>query len=81
VLNTEIVAVQAEGDYVTVLWPRTYFDPRDPANAKCPYPTAPRPNAPCTGKTYSTTWFDTWQFVDGKADEHWDSATIAPPAR
>jgi predicted SnoaL-like aldol condensation-catalyzing enzyme len=32
------------------------------------------------GKKYSTTWFDTWRFVDGKADEHWDSATIAPPA-
>jgi predicted SnoaL-like aldol condensation-catalyzing enzyme len=31
-------------------------------------------------KTYSTTWFDTWRFVDGKADEHWDPATIAPPA-
>ena len=25
-------------------------------------------------KTYTTTWFDTWRFVDGKADEHWDSA-------
>jgi predicted SnoaL-like aldol condensation-catalyzing enzyme len=25
-------------------------------------------------KTYSTTWFDTWRIVDGKADEHWDSA-------
>jgi predicted SnoaL-like aldol condensation-catalyzing enzyme len=27
-----------------------------------------------------TTWFDTWWFVEGKADEHWDPATIAPPA-
>jgi predicted SnoaL-like aldol condensation-catalyzing enzyme len=26
-------------------------------------------------KTYTTTWFDTWRFVDGKADEHWDGAT------
>jgi len=26
-------------------------------------------------KTYTTTWFDQWRFVDGKADEHWDSAT------
>jgi predicted SnoaL-like aldol condensation-catalyzing enzyme len=26
-------------------------------------------------KTYSTTWFDMWRFVDGKADEHWDPAT------
>jgi predicted SnoaL-like aldol condensation-catalyzing enzyme len=30
------------------------------------------------GQTYSTTWFDTWRFVDGKADEHWDPATITP---
>jgi predicted SnoaL-like aldol condensation-catalyzing enzyme len=38
----------------------------------------PDPRAP--GKTYSTSWFDTWRFVDGKADEHWDPATITPPA-
>ena len=31
------------------------------------------------GETYSTSWFDTWRFVDGKADEHWDPATIAAP--
>ena len=31
------------------------------------------------GQTYTTTWFDTWRFVDGKADEHWDPATIAAP--
>ena len=24
-------------------------------------------------------WFDMWRFVDGKADEHWDYGTIAPP--
>ena len=30
-------------------------------------------------KTYTTTWFDMWRIVDGKADEHWDPATIAPP--
>lgn len=58
-LTTEIVAVMADDDYVTVLWPRTY----------------PHPNKP--GETYSTSWFDTWRFVDGKADEHWDPATIA----
>lgn len=29
------------------------------------------------GKTYTTTWFDMWRFVDGKADEHWDYGTIA----
>src|SRR5215471_21580498 len=33
------------------------------------------------GKTYTTTWFDMWRFVDGKADEHWDYGTIAAPAR
>ncbi len=26
-------------------------------------------------KTYTTTWFDQWRFVDGKAAEHWDCAT------
>jgi predicted SnoaL-like aldol condensation-catalyzing enzyme len=26
-------------------------------------------------KSYTTTWFDMWRFVDGKADEHWDPAT------
>lgn len=30
-------------------------------------------------ETYSTTWFDTWRFVDGKADEHWDPAEIMMP--
>jgi predicted SnoaL-like aldol condensation-catalyzing enzyme len=29
------------------------------------------------GKTYTTTWFDMWRFVDVKADEHWDFGTIA----
>ncbi len=60
-LTTEVVAVTAEDDLVTVIWPRNYADPRRP------------------GQCYSTTWFDTWRFVDGKADEHWDPATIAPP--
>lgn len=27
-------------------------------------------------KTYTTTWFDQWRFVDGKADEHWDGALL-----
>jgi predicted SnoaL-like aldol condensation-catalyzing enzyme len=39
----------------------------------------PDPRSP--GKMYSTSWFDTWRFVDGKADEHWDPATIAAPAK
>ncbi len=34
---------------------------------------------PVTGEDYTTTWFDMWRFVDGKADEHWDPATITPP--
>ena len=37
----------------------------------------PDPREP--GKTYTTTWFDMWRFVDGKADEHWDYGTIAAP--
>ena len=31
------------------------------------------------GETYTTSWFDTWRFVDGKADEHWDPAEIMMP--
>ncbi|MFW0717456.1 nuclear transport factor 2 family protein [Pedobacter sp. N23S346] len=27
-------------------------------------------------KTYTTTWFDQWRFVNGKADEHWDGALL-----
>ena len=60
-LTTEVVAVMADDDYVTVLTPRKYPDPTKP------------------GKEYYTSWFDTWRFVDGKADEHWDPATITPP--
>jgi len=63
-LTSPVVAVQAEGDYVTVLVVREY-----------PYADNP-------SMKYTTTWFDTWRFVDGKADEHWDPATLpAPPAR
>ncbi|HVZ24393.1 MAG TPA: nuclear transport factor 2 family protein [Vicinamibacterales bacterium] len=63
-LTTPVVAVMADGPYVTVLTPRKYPDPRHP------------------GQQYTTSWFDTWRFVDGKADEHWDPATInAPPAK
>ncbi|HTV51548.1 MAG TPA: nuclear transport factor 2 family protein [Steroidobacteraceae bacterium] len=32
-------------------------------------------NASDPSKSYTTTWFDMWRFVDGKADEHWDPAT------
>lgn len=64
-----VVAVVAEGDYVTILTKRTVAYADDPT------------------KSYTTTWFDTWRFVDGKADEHWDPATLpagpapAPAAR
>ena len=61
-LTTEVVAVIADDEYVTVMMPRKYPDPRK------------------AGTEYYTTWFDTWRFVDGKADEHWDPATIAAPA-
>jgi len=60
--TTKVTAVVAEGDYVIVVRPREYPDPRDPS------------------KKYTTTWFDMWRFVDGKADEHWDGALINPPA-
>jgi predicted SnoaL-like aldol condensation-catalyzing enzyme len=62
-LTTEVVAVIADDDYVTVMMPRKYPDPRK------------------AGTEYYTTWFDMWRFVDGKADEHWDPATITPPAQ
>jgi predicted SnoaL-like aldol condensation-catalyzing enzyme len=61
-LTAEVVAVMADGPYVTVLTPRKYPDPRT------------------RGQDYYTSWFDTWRFVNGKADEHWDPATITPPA-
>jgi predicted SnoaL-like aldol condensation-catalyzing enzyme len=38
------------------------------------------PHPTKAGEKYTTTWFDMWRFVDGKADEHWDPATIAAPA-
>jgi predicted SnoaL-like aldol condensation-catalyzing enzyme len=34
------------------------------------------PYADDPSQSYTTTWFDTWRFVDGKADEHWDPATL-----
>lgn len=58
-LTSPVVAVQAEGDYVTVLMMRELPIPGDPE-----------------GDTYTTTWFDTWRFIDGRADEHWDPATL-----
>ncbi|MFB0610938.1 nuclear transport factor 2 family protein [Aurantiacibacter poecillastricola] len=34
------------------------------------------PYADNPDETYTTTWFDAWRFVDGKADVHWDPATL-----
>ena len=59
-LTTNVVAVLADGDLVTVVIPREYKDPKDPS------------------KNYTTTWFDMWRFVEGKADEHWDPALKVP---
>jgi predicted SnoaL-like aldol condensation-catalyzing enzyme len=28
------------------------------------------------GKPYTTSWFDMWRILDGKADEHWDGAEL-----
>jgi predicted SnoaL-like aldol condensation-catalyzing enzyme len=39
-----------------------------------------RPDPRTPGQTYTTTHFDMWRFVDGKADEHWDEGMINPPA-
>jgi predicted SnoaL-like aldol condensation-catalyzing enzyme len=41
---------------------------------------AERPDPRNPGETYTTTHFDMWRFVDGKADEHWDEGTINAPA-
>jgi predicted SnoaL-like aldol condensation-catalyzing enzyme len=55
-MTKPVVAVIAEGDLVTVMYPLPVRDKT-------------------TGQLlYTTTWFDTWRIVDGKADEHWDSA-------
>jgi len=81
-LTTEIVAVMADDDYVTVLWPRVYPDPRTPEYQECQKLAVGDGRNRCLAgvKLYWTSWFDTWRFVDGKADEHWDPTTIAPPA-
>ena len=38
-----------------------------------------RPDPRTPGQTYTTTHFDMWRFVDGKADEHWDEGQLAAP--
>lgn len=64
--RTQVVSVVAEGDLVVVATVRTLPVPNSRGDAS---------------KTYTTTWFDMWRIKDGKADEHWDGATLpAPPA-
>ena len=31
------------------------------------------------GMKYTSIWYDQWRIVDGRADEHWDTATLGPP--
>ncbi len=40
-----------------------------------------RPDPRNPGQTYTTTHYDMWRFVDGKADEHWDEGAVAGPPR
>jgi predicted SnoaL-like aldol condensation-catalyzing enzyme len=30
------------------------------------------------GAKYTSIWYDQWRVVDGRADEHWDTATLGP---
>jgi predicted SnoaL-like aldol condensation-catalyzing enzyme len=30
------------------------------------------------GQKYTSIWYDQWRIVDGRADEHWDTATLGP---
>ncbi len=39
------------------------------------------PPAEPGGKAYTTTWFDMWRIQNGKADEHWDGATLPSAGR
>ena len=31
------------------------------------------------GAKYTSIWYDQWRVVGGRADEHWDTATLGPP--
>jgi predicted SnoaL-like aldol condensation-catalyzing enzyme len=42
----------------------------------CVASVSPRPDPRNPGQNYTTTHFDMWRFVDGKADEHWDEGAI-----
>ena len=76
-LTNEVVLVLAEGDYVNVMTPRHLPKPGSQCEAEMKKPPAERGKC-ADDQMYYTSWFDTWRFVDGKADEHWDGATLAP---
>ena len=33
------------------------------------------------GQKYTSIWYDQWRVVDGRVDEHWDTATLGPMVR
>jgi len=45
----------------------------------CVASVSPRQDPRNPGQTHTTTHFDMWRFVDGKADEHWDEGAINAP--
>src|SRR5262245_34785324 len=76
-LTCEYVALIAEGDYVNVMTPRHLPKPGSQCEQEMKKPPAERGKC-ADDQMYYTTWFDTWRFVDGKADEHWDGAELPP---
>jgi predicted SnoaL-like aldol condensation-catalyzing enzyme len=79
-LTSPVVAVMADDDYVTVMTPRHLPRPGSQCEQQMRKPPAERGKC-ADNEMYYTTWFDTWRFVDGKADEHWDPATLSAPAQ
>ena len=66
---------RAEGDYVNVMTPRHLPKPGSQCEQEMKKPPAQR--AKCADdQMYYTTWFDTWRFINGKADEHWDPMAL-----
>jgi predicted SnoaL-like aldol condensation-catalyzing enzyme len=48
-------------------------------NLVCVATRAELPDPRHPGQTYTTTHFDMWRFVDGRADEHWDEGHVFMP--